>query len=66
MHNIRKLPTFVFYKNGQQQKHLEFSGANIPKLEEIIQQHGTPASFSGQGNRLGGGGTSIQSQGNCC
>ena len=49
MHGIRKLPTFVFYKNGQQQKQLEFSGANIPKLEEVIQQHGTPSSFLGQG-----------------
>ena len=75
MHRITKLPTFVFYKNKQQQKQLEFSqghkkpysrgklsfyttlessGANIPKLEDIVVKNAGSQSFGGEGNRLGG------------
>ncbi|CAK8675681.1 unnamed protein product [Clavelina lepadiformis] len=33
---IQSMPTFHFYKDGQ--KHSEFSGANINKVEETIQK----------------------------
>lgn len=55
-HRITKLPTFVFYQNRQQRHELEFSGANIPRLEEVITKHAQPSSFEGAGNRLGGSG----------
>ena len=63
MHKISKLPTFVFYKGGQLVPELEFSGADIAQLENIVKQHGGAgggasggtSSFGGSGNKLGGG-----------
>ena len=52
-HRITKLPTFVFYQNRQQRRELEFSGANIPRVEEVVTKHATASSFAGSGNRLG-------------
>ncbi|XP_043916978.1 thioredoxin-like [Protopterus annectens] len=35
-HNVRSVPTFIFFKNGQ--KVDDFSGANKEKLQEFIER----------------------------
>ena len=55
-HGVRSLPTFIFYKNRQEQPDLKFVGADVEKLERVVQQNIMPTTFTGSGNRLGGGG----------
>ena len=57
-HGVRSLPTFIFYKNRQRQNDLQFVGADVEKLERIVEQNIMPTTFTGSGNRLGGGGGS--------
>ena len=54
-HGVRSLPTFIFYKNRQRQNDLQFVGADVEKLERVVQQNIMPTTFTGSGNRLGGG-----------
>lgn len=61
-HGIRSLPTFVFYKNRQMQRDLQFVGANVEKLEQTVQQNIMPTTFHGSGNRLGGSAVSSTPQ----
>ncbi|KAJ5072394.1 thioredoxin-like protein [Anaeramoeba ignava] len=51
---IRAMPTFMFFKNKT--KVGEFKGADLNSLKRFIQENYTEATFSGKGNRLGGGG----------
>ena len=55
-HGVRSLPTFIFYKNRQMQRDLQFVGADVEKLERVVQQNIMPTTFTGSGNRLGGSG----------
>lgn len=56
-HGVRSLPTFIFYKNRQRQNDLQFVGADVEKLERVVQQNIMPTTFTGSGNRLGGSGS---------
>lgn len=53
-HGVRALPTFVFYKGGQELKEHRFEGADMTKLEGVLSKIGTVETFTGEGNRLGG------------
>ena len=47
MHMVRVLPTFVFYRNGEEIPSLRFEGADMNRLKATLERHSTTLSNTG-------------------